>query len=244
MESQGAPAGVAAAAAGSDRQVIEKFFAGWAPFAQLPAGSAVRTALTRFLAADTPEGRREAWESVIPSGRLLRTYGALGIAKNGGDAAAELLALGPQPLAAAIRQGATQEPLGLLQKFFEFGRTPAVPNQQAARIFLLEFWGLPVGAPAMKYCVYAKGLPFSAGGKSHEEIAREFVKAGYGNGNPACGGLIARRAPLAFEFDTSTTVFRSGMRPDEVQQGILRWIRTTGGDDDKVTLKHNPGSVS
>jgi hypothetical protein len=223
--------------------VIEKFLAGWTPFAQLPAGSPVRSALLRFIAAESPERRREALESANPSGRLLRLYAGLGIAKAGSDPAAEVLALDAARLAAAIRQSATQEPLGLLQKHFEFGRTPAVPNQQAARAFLLELWGQPVGAPAMKFCVYAKGLPFSAGGKSHEEIAREFLKAGYGNGNPACGGLLVRHAPLAFEFDTSSTVFRSGMRPDEVKQGILRWIRASGGDDEKVKLTHNAGSV-
>ena len=228
---------------GTDKQVIDKFFAGWAPFAQLPQGSPVKNAVTKFLSAETPEERRSALESVNPTGKILRMYTEMGILRDAADPAAELLTLSPAKLADAIRSGATQEPLGLLQKTFEFGRTPPVPNQQAARTFLQEFLALAVGAPAMKYCAYAKGLPFSAGGKSHEEIARQFVSYGYGSGQPLCGGLIARRQPLAWEFDTSTTVFRSGMRPDEVKQGILRWVRATGGNDEQITLTHSAGSV-
>jgi hypothetical protein len=243
MESIGTEARGTATLLAGDTQVIEKFLAGWAPFAQLPADSAVRSALMHFFAADCPEERRQALERVNPASRLLRIYAELGIARNAGDPAQELLELSPQKMAAAIRQSATQEPLALLQRHFEFGRTPAVPNQQAGRRFLLEFWSLAVGAPAMKYCAYAKGLPFSAGGKIHEEIAREFIRARYGSGNPLCGGSIVRRAPLGFEFDTSTTVFRSGMRPEEVKQGILRSIRATGGDDDKVKLTHHVGAL-
>ncbi|MFI5399420.1 MAG: hypothetical protein ACHQZQ_00005 [SAR324 cluster bacterium] len=243
MEPIGTDAGRAVRPLASDKQVIERFLAGWAPYAGLPAESALRTALTRFFAAESPAERREALERINPAGRLQRIYAELGIARNGGDPAEEVLALNPQALAAAIRGSATQEPLALLQKHFEFGRTPPAPNTQAARRFLLEFWAMTPGAPPMKYCVYAGGLPFSAGGKSHEEAAREFIRAGYGSGNPLCGGLIVRRAPLAFEFDTSTTLFRSGMRPDEVKQGILRWIRATGGDETKVNLVHDERSV-
>jgi hypothetical protein len=231
-----------AAPSGTDKQVIDKFFAGWATFVQLPAGP-VRAAVTKFIAAESPEERRSALEAVNPTGRILRAYAEFGILREAADPTGEILALSPAKLASAIRASATQEPLGLLQKYFEFGRTPPVPNQQAARTFLQEFLALAIGAPAMKYCIYAKGLPFSAGGKSHEEIARQFVAHGYGSGNPLCGGLIARRQPLIYEFDTSTTVFRSGIRPDEVKQGILKWIRATGGDDEKLALTHVTGSV-
>ena len=236
------PAGRAPVAP-ADAQLIERFLSAWAPFAELPAGP-LRAALTRFVKAESLEERRAAVETINTAGRILRGYAELGILRDDSSAATEILSLSPQALAAAIRSSATQEPLGLLQKWFEFGRSPAVPNQRAARSFLLEFVAMTVGAPAMKYCAYAKGLPFSAGGQSHEQIAREFVALGYGSGNPLCGGLIARRAKLTYEFDTSSTVFRSGMRPDEVKQGILRWIRASGGNDEAITLTHCPGSVA
>ena len=243
MESIGTAAEHMAPLAAGDKQVIEKFLAGWAPYAGLGEGSALRSALARFFAAESAAERREALERVNPAGRLYRIYAELGIARAGGDPTEEVLALSPQTMAAAIRTSATQAPLALVQKHFEFGRTPALPKQQAASRFLLEFWAMTPGGPPLKYCVYAGGLPFSAGGKTHEEAAREFIRAGYGSGNPLCGGLIARRAPLAFEFDTSATVFRSGMRPEEVRQGILRWIRATGGDESKVNLVHDERSL-
>jgi hypothetical protein len=231
------------ATGGTDREVVERFFAGWAPYAQLAAKDPVRAGIMRFLAAETGDQRRAALDAVNSAGRIYRLYVEMGIARDGNDPSADAVALSTERLASAIRAGEPKDALGVLQKCFEFGRTPAVPNQRAARTFLLEFLSLAVGGPAMKYCVYAKGLPFSAGGKSHEEVAREFVVDGFGSGNPLCGGLIARRGLLAYEFDTSSTVYRSGMRPDEVRAGILRWVRIAGGDDEKLKLTYSAAPV-
>lgn len=221
----------------SDQQVIDKFFSGWAPFAQLPANSHVRADLKLFLAANSPEARRAALEKANLQCRLLRVYADAGVLRTDqADGFTDMIALTRQTLAEAIRQNNTQEPLGLLQKALGFGRFPAVAQQQAAIVFLLEFWALHVGGPSMKYCTYAKGLPFSAGGKTHEEIARVFVASGYGSGNPLGGGQIARRAAFDFEYDVTCTAFRGGVRPEEIKAGILRWVRTTGGDDLKTNL--------
>ncbi len=236
-------AGAPGANSAGEQQAIDKFFAGWAPFAQLPPNSHVRADLTQFLAADSPEARRAALEKANLQCRLLRVYADAGVLRaDQANGFADVLALTRQKLAEAIRQNNTQEPLGLLQKAFAFGRFPAVPNQQAATTFLLELWALHAGGPSMKYCTYAKGLPFSAGGKTHEEIARVFVSSGYGSGNPLGGGQIARRAAFDFEYDVTCTVFRGGVRPEEVKAGILRWVRATGGDDQKPNLKLVPAA--
>jgi len=235
--------GTPSANSGNDQQAIDKFFSGWAPYVQLPANHHVRGDVKLFLAAETPEQRRAALEKANLQFRLQRAQTEAGILRpDQANGFTEVLALSRQKLAEAIRQGNTQDPLGLLQKAFAFGRFPPVPNQQAATLFLLEFWALHVGGASLKYCTYAKGLPFSAGGKTHEELARVFVASGYGSGNPLGGGQIARRAALDFEYDVTCTVFRGGVRPEEVKAGILRWIRTTGGDDQKVNLKLVPAA--
>ena len=224
----------------SDRQIIDRFMQNWSPFATLPPGSRARTSIVRFLSANSAEDRARALEYASPLSRLRRTYNELGILRTGRafDPYSELLELTPQKMADAIRQGATQALQTLLQQGFEFGRHPALPQHQAARTFLLEFWALQTGGPNMKYCIYASGVPYSGGGKTHEEMARQFVSAGLGSGQPQCGGLIDRVGDLAFQFDISSTAFRTSMRPEEVRQVIVRSIRATGADETKVTLRH------
>jgi hypothetical protein len=235
--------GVASAGAPTDQTVIDKFFAGWPTFNQLPANSSVRNDVKAFLAGETPEERRAALEKANLQARLHSIYAKEGVLRaDQASVYADAVALSAKKLAEAIRGGNPQEPLGTLQKAFGFGRFPAVAQQQAASVFLLEFFSLLPGGPSMKYCTYAKGLPFSAGGKTHEEAARVFVSSGYGSGNPLGGGQIARSGAMKFEYDVSCTAFRGGVRPEEVKAGIQRWIRATGGDETKPSLKLVPAA--
>ena len=208
----------------------------WMPFAMLPPGSRVRTSIMRFLAAETPDDRARAMEYASSLYKLHRIYKELGILRmeRAYDPYTELLGLSFQKMAIAIRQGNTQELLGLLQRAFEFGRHPVPPQHQAARTFLLELWALQSGGSNMKYCIYANGIPYSGGGKTHEEMARQFVATGLGNGLPLCGGLIYRTEELAFQFDISSTAFRASVQPEQVRHAIMRWIHATGADESKV----------
>jgi len=94
---------------------------------------------------------------------------------------------------------------------------------------------LEVGAAPIKYSAYGGGVLYSGGGKSHDEMARDFVRYGLGGGQPQAGGLLSRTAPLTFVYDVSSTAFRSG-DPNQVREGFLQWLRNTGGDTDKVTI--------
>jgi len=223
------------------RQVIDRFMQNWVPFATLPPGSRARTSIARFLAASSAEDRARALEYASTQSRLQRTYQELGILRTDRafDPYSELLELTPQKMAEAIQGNKAREILTLLQHAFEFGRHPALPQQLAARTFLLEFWALSVGGPNMKYCIYANGVPYSGGGKTHEEIAREFVSEGLGNGQPQCGGLIERSGALAFTFDISSTVFRGSVRPDGVRHTFLRAVRATGADETQLTVRYH-----
>jgi hypothetical protein len=225
---------------GNDHQVIDRFMLNWMPFAMLPPGSRARTSIMRFLAAETPDDRARALEYASTLYRLQRHYKDLGILRTerAYDPYTELLGLTRQKMAIAIRQGNTTEMLGLLQRAFEFGRNPVPPQHHAARTFLLEFWSLESGGPNMKYCIYANGIPYSGGGKTHEEMARQFVATGLGNGLPLCGGLIYRIEDLVFQFDVSSTAFRANVQPEQVRHAILRWIHATGADETKVKLLH------
>lgn len=228
----------------SDRQVIDRFMQSWPPFAALPPGSRARTSVTRFLAATSDEERARALEYASSLSKLQRTYKELGILRldRAFDPYSGLLELTPQKMAEAIRQGKLPELQKLLQHGFEFGKHPVLPQQLAARTFLLEFWSLRVGGTNMKYCIYAGGIPYSGGGKTHEEMARQFVSTGLGNGQPLCGGLIERTGDLAYQFDISSTAFRTSTRPEEVRKVILRSVRSTGADETKVILRHQvPG---
>jgi hypothetical protein len=224
-----------------DQQVIDRFMQNWTPYSTLRPGNRARTSLARFLAAATREDRARALEYASALSRLQRIYGELGILRTGRafDPYAELLELTAQKFADAIRQGHHPEWLTLLQHAFEFGKHPVLPPQQAARTFLLEFWALRVSGPTMKYCIYINGVPYSGGGKTHEEMARQFVHDGLGSGSPMCGGQINRTDDLVFEFDVGSTAFHTSMRHEEVRQVILRSIHATGGDETRVTLKHH-----
>jgi hypothetical protein len=226
------------AVASSDDQVIERFLSNWMPFAMLPPDSRARTSVLRFVTAESQEERKRALRYASLQYRLQDQYSELGVLRTDrpSDAFRELLALSLEQIALDIRQGDTQEFCYLLQRAFEFGRQPVPPQHNAARQFLREFLALQPGGPNMKYCIYPNGIPFSGGGKTHEELAREFVATGLGGGLPQCGGVIYRIEPLRFTFDMSSTAFRTSIRPEGVRQAILRWIRTTGGDEQRLWL--------
>lgn len=211
----------------------------WAPLSALPQGSRLRNGVLRFVAAASQDERTKALEGASALFKLKRIYETLGIqrADRASDPFAELLAWSREQIAASIRTGNPQDVLALLQRAFEFGRLQVPPQSEAARTFLLEFWALPARGPNMKYCIYPNGIPYSGGGKTHEEMARKYVADGLGSGQPVCGGVIYRSEPLAFTFDISSTAFRNSLQPDGVRQAIGRWIRTTGGDEQKVALK-------
>ena len=224
---------------GGDPQVIAQFMGSWAPLSTLPQGSRLRNAVLRFVAAASQDERAKALESGSALFKLQRIYEALSILRldRASDPFAELLSLSREQLAASIRQGKPQDALARLQRGFEFGRLQVPPQAEAARTFLLELWALAVRGANMKYCIYPNGIPYSGGGKTHEEMARQYVTEGLGSGQPVCGGVIYRIEPLAFTFDISSTAFRNSLQPEGVRQTVARWIRTTGGDEQKVVLK-------
>jgi len=228
------------APASGDPQIIERFLLNWMPFAMLSPGSRARTSILRFVAADSQEDRERALRYASVLFKLQEQYTELGILRTDrpADPFRDLLACSQPQMAIDIRQGDTQELCHLLQRAFEFGRHLVAPQHQAARTFLREFLALQPGGPYMKYCIYPNGIPFSGGGKTHEEMAREFVATGLGGGLPQCGGALYRIAPLRFTFDMSSTAFRTSLRPEGVRQAILRWVRTTGADEQKVTLDY------
>lgn len=228
------------APSGGDQQIIERFLLNWMPFAMLPPGSRARTSILRFVAADTLEDRERAIRYASVLFRLQEQYRELGILRTDRavDPFRDLLAIPRPQMAVNTRQGDTQELCHLLQWAFEFGRHPVAPQHHAARTFLRDLLALQPGGPYMKYCIYPNAIPFSGGGKTHEEMAREFVATGLGGGLPQCGGALYRIAPLRFTFDMSSTAFRTSLRPEGVRQAILRWVRATGGDEQRIALDY------
>jgi hypothetical protein len=109
----------------------------------------------------------------------------------------------------------------------------------------LEIWRLEAGGPSMKYAIYPNGIINSGGGKTHEEMAREFVALGYGGGVPQAGGQVFRTGTLTFSFDIGSTAFRgNGIQPANISSAIQRWMRVTGADESKVRLAFRPAAGS
>lgn len=229
---------------GSDQQVIERFLSGWPPFASLPATSRRRTGVLRFLASESEEERRQLLEDFNPTYVLHRVYEALGILRpDRNDPATALLAMPRAQLAEAIRAANAAEWLVLLQRSFEFGRHPTAPATYAARLFLLEIWEMPPKGPGQKYCIFTNGIPFSDGGKPHEEIVRVYTQTGYGSGPPICAGFIYRTGHTDFVFDYGSTTYRSNLPPEEARKHVQRWVRATGGDEKKVGFDYKPAAA-
>ncbi len=225
-----------------DFETIKGFLESWKPFSQMAPGNPARRGLTRIFESDDLAKRQGVLERVSPLYRLHKIYERLGIhreEKNEKAAQfAKLLQISQEDMARSIRNGNMKESLGLLQNCFEFGRSPLTPRFQAARTFLLEMWALNVGAPGMKFSIYASGVMYSGGGLTHDEMAKKFNNLGYGGGNPQGGGEFVRTGELAFDFDTASTAFGGGVRPEFVTQSAKRWIHVTGGQEDQVAFNY------
>ncbi|MBI4083595.1 MAG: hypothetical protein HY423_13400 [Candidatus Lambdaproteobacteria bacterium] len=223
------------------QRAVQDFLATWPPFAELPPGNPSRRGLLRFLAEEDRREREAILVKVNPAYRLAGVYRALGILRNPrrAEELAEVLQLTATDLAAAIAQGNHVARLRLLMRGFEFGPGAASPRVRAQQTFLVEFWGLPIKGHGMKYSIYPNGVLYAGGGKTHEEMAREFVKAGLGSGTPESGGQIFRAGELVFLYDTRTQSFKGSVRPAAVGEAIRRAIHASGADDQRVTLTYN-----
>ena len=221
---------------------IRAFLEGWKPFAALPPGNPARRGLSRLFESDDPAQRAAVLERVSLLFRLHGKYRQLEIHREEknerGAQFQRMLRLTREEAAQALQSGNTREVLDLLQTCFEFGRHPAVPRDQAVRTFLLELWEMETGAPGMKFSIYPNGVLFPGKGLTHDEMARRFTELGYGPGTPQGGGEMLRKGQLEFEFDTASTAFGAGTRPEFVVQSVKRWIHATGGQEDKVTFAY------
>ena len=221
---------------------VRAFLENWKPFASIAASSPIRRDIVMLLEATRPEDRQEILQRVNPLYKLQRTYSEMGILREvetgKADTFAKLMSLSVAEFAKAIAGGQQKAFLTLILDGFEFDRAAIAPNQAALRQFLVHFWALRAGAPAIKYGAYPNNLLFSAGGKTHEELAREFKEKGFGSGQPAGGGFIIRLGPLAFAYDTYSAAIKSGDQRQYVGDSIRRAIRITGGDDTKVQIAY------
>lgn len=223
---------------------VQRFLESWRPLAELPPGNPVRRTVLRFVATEEPAERRRLLERVSPLYRLHGIYESLGILREQGHARREvfrrLLALSIEDFARALEEGRQKDYLALLMEGFEFGRQAPPGAHAAAREFLLHLWSLEVGGQAgLKYSVYPNGVLFTTGGQTHDEMAREFNRRGFGSGNPVAGGTLLRQGPLAFCYDTHSTFVRAGGSPQKlVAESLQRWIRATGGDAGQVGLTY------
>ena len=224
------------------RQVVQEFLMGWKPFAQLPPGNPARRSLTRFIETDDPTQREEIFARLNLLYRLHKTYVELGMRREDNSGIGEqhqrLMRMKVEDMAEAISSGGRRDLAELLQAGFEFGRSVLEPRLMAVRLFLLEFWDLPVGGLGMKYSVYPNGVLFSIVGLTHDELARRFNDLGMGQGAPLGGGEIQRQGDLEFLFDTASTAFKGAFKPEFVQESLKRWVRLTGGSEDRVTFSY------
>ena len=79
---------------------------------------------------------------------------------------------------------------------------------------------------------------YSGGGLTHEEMAKKFNDLGLGQGNPLGGGEIQRPAKLAFIYDVASSAFVTVMKPKFVEESLLRWVRLTGGMEERIAFGH------
>ncbi|MEE8396965.1 MAG: hypothetical protein V3S29_12980 [bacterium] len=223
-------------------QLVMAFLENWKPFAELPPGNPARRGVVRLIESDDPQRRGAALARVSQLAQLHEVYQKLGVRRvtrpDKSERFGELLRMPAQKMATALDDGDRREFLALLQDCFEFGRFAPESKVRAARQFLLAFWAMAVGAPPIKYSAYPNGVLFSLPGATHDEMASRFTKLGFGSGRPSGGGGFVREGELAFAFDTATTAFGSTMKPNFVTESLNKWIRQTGGDDEKVALTY------
>lgn len=221
---------------------IRGFFQNWKPFATLAQDDPLRTMIFQFIEAKSPKDRQDILARTNLLYRLHRIYGELGILRDTENVKvgsfAQLFALVAADFAQAIKNQQQKPFLTMILEGFEFERAAAAPNQLAARQFLDYFWNMRAGDPPIKYGIYPNSLIFSAGGKTHDELAREFTQKGFGSGMPKGGGFIARREKLDFAYDTHSQFVKSGDQRQPALEAMKRWIRLTGGDDSKVKITY------
>lgn len=219
---------------------VRAFLQKWKPFASLSASDAVRQSILRLLGTEDAGERAKILAKANDLYSLHRIYEGLGILRDGagakGEAFAQLLSISVPAFAKAIRNNEQRAFLGLLLEGFEFDRAATAPSQLAARRFLANLWQMRVGDPAIKYSIYPNGVLFSAGGKTHDEMAKEFTQRGFGSGLPIGGGFIRRDGDLAFQYDTHSTFIQTGGAEKLIAESLQRWIRGTGADPGKVTF--------
>ena len=224
------------------RQTVQAFLEGWRTFAQLPPGNPVRRNVTRFIETDEAKAREEIFVRQSLLYRLQQVYGRLGVKREDGAGTSrqfrELIHMPLAEMARAIDGGRRKQFAELLQGGFEFGRGAPEPRIVAVRRFLLELFALPVLGGGMKYSIYPNGVFHSGGGVTHEELARKFNEQGLGQGNPLGGGEIQRPAELAFIYDVASSAFVTVMKPKFVEESLLRWVRLTGGMEERIAFGH------
>lgn len=225
---------------------IERFLQGWKPFAEL-AGTTLPAQMLALLGEADPEARRRHLHAASDLFRLHERYRELELFREGKNEKAEqfqrLLALPAEEFAAALARGEQKDYLGLLQFCFEFGRHAVPPRHNLMREFIYKLLDMEVGALGIKYSLYPGGVLYSSAGKSHDEMAQDFARLGMG-GAPIAGGTIARVGPAQFTYDMASTAYKQTSDPAAVSEPLRRWVRNTGGREDKVALRHDDARAS
>jgi hypothetical protein len=218
---------------------VERFLLGWKPFAEL-AGTMLAAQILALLGEPDAEARARHLASASDLYRLHARYRELGLYREGRNERAEqferLLALRLEDFAAAIAAGEQKEQLALLQACFEFGRNAAPPRNGLMREFIYKLFELETGGLGVKYSLYPGGVLYTTAGKSHDEMAQDLARLGMG-GAPVAGGTIGRTGEAAFAYDMASTAYKATNDPNAVKEPLLRWIRNTGGREDKVQLR-------
>ena len=221
-------------------KIIQPFLEGWKPFAELPENLALRGQILEFLEEADLEVRKRHFAAANGLYRLQNRYRELNMfreEKKGRTEQFEILfELVLADFAAAIERKEQKNWLVLLQFCFEFGRYKIPPRHHLMREFIHHMLDMEINAAPIKYSVYGDGVLYSGGGKTHDEMAQDFVKLGMGGGRPVAGGLLSRMGTYDYLYDVSSSAFRGG-DPALIPEGVARWIRSTGGREDKIRIK-------
>lgn len=226
------------------KDVVSEFLKQWKPIAVMAPGNPVRRGVLRFMATDDVSQR----ETIVAKTNMLyalhRQYRELAIFREDNppfaEDIAEVFKFSVADFATAIEDNSFKNITAAIQKAFQFGRYEADPKHVAFRKFLTYLWAMPVGGPGLKYSMYSNGVIYSAGGLTHEEMAREYNQMGFGGDKPDFGGQFYRADALSFEFDAGSTTFVKTANPSKVDESVRRWVRVTGGDAGKLQIKYLP----
>ncbi|MBI3992786.1 MAG: hypothetical protein HY342_05905 [Candidatus Lambdaproteobacteria bacterium] len=229
----------------SAQETVGEFLKQWKPIAAMPPGNPVRRGVLRCMTTDDVAQRASVLAKTNALFALHERYREIGIFRedappHAADMAA-LLAVKLDEFAQAIADGKAQNFLELIQKGFQFGRFEPEAKHVALRKFLLHLWHMRIGGPGLKYSMYGNGVLYTAGGLSHEEMAREYNQLGFGGDKPLFGGQFYRIEQLEFHFDTGSTTFARHVDPGKVEEAVRRWVRLTGGDATRLALAYLPG---